>query len=89
MVEQRYEGEGHALSLDFNHAQLEEILAADPKYAAVILNELSQDPTTVREIELDGYVPFAVRARLGLLQTGAHEQFIPLVAQEILPTSSN
>jgi hypothetical protein len=33
---------------------------------------------------LDGYVTFAVRARLGALQTGAKEQFIPLVAREIL-----
>ena len=32
---------------------------------------------------------FAVRARLGSLQTGANEQFIPLVAQEILAASSN
>jgi hypothetical protein len=33
-------------------------------------------------------VPFAVRARLGSLETGAHEQFVPLVAQEILSASS-
>jgi hypothetical protein len=85
MVENRYDGEMHALSLDFNHAQLEEILvSADPKTAAVVRNELSQDSRSVREIEFDEYVPFAVRARLGSLQTGAHEQFVPLVAQEIL-----
>jgi hypothetical protein len=51
MVELRYDGEVHALSLDFNHAQLEEILArADPKIAVIIRNELSRDPISVREV---------------------------------------
>jgi hypothetical protein len=37
MVEQRYDGELYALSLDFNHAQLEQILVgADPTLAAFI-----------------------------------------------------
>ena len=85
MVEQRYEGEIHALSLDFNHAQLEQVLVgAEPSLAAFIRGELSKDPTSPRTIELDGYVSFAVRARLGALQTGAKEEFIPLVAHEIL-----
>jgi hypothetical protein len=88
MVEQRYDGELHALSLDFNHAQLEQILVgADPTLAAFIRAEL-KNPFP-RKIELDGYVSVAVRARLGSLQTGANEQFIPLVAQEILAASSN
>ena len=84
MVEQRYEGEMHALSLDFNHAQLEQILVgADPPLAAFIQAELSKE-LFPRTIELNGYLSFALRARLGSLQTGANEQFIPLVAQEIL-----
>jgi hypothetical protein len=74
MVEQRYDGEWHALSLDFNRAQLEQILVgADPTLAAFIRAEL-KNPFP-RTIELDGYVSFAVRARLGPLQTGANEQF--------------
>jgi hypothetical protein len=87
MVEHRYEGEMHALSLDFNHTQLEQILVgADPTLAAFIRAEL-KNPFP-RTIELDGYVRFAVRARLGSLQMGTHEQFIPLVAQEIFAAST-
>jgi hypothetical protein len=80
----------HALSLDFNHAQLEQILVgAEPALTAFVRAELSKDPASPRTIELDGYVSFAVRARLGCLQTGTYEQFIPLVAKEILYVPSN
>jgi hypothetical protein len=86
MVEQRYGGEMHALSLDFNQAQLEIILAgADPQVAVFVRAELSKDPISSRTIELDGFVNFGVRARLGCLETGTkNDQFVPLVAQEIL-----
>jgi hypothetical protein len=86
MVEQRYEGEMHALSLDFSQAQLEKILAgADPQVEASVRAELSKDPISARTIELDGFVSFAARARLGRLEIGStNEQFVPLVAQEIL-----
>ena len=49
MVEQRYDGELHALSLDFNHAQLEQILVgADPTLAAFIRAELKNPfPRTI------------------------------------------
>ncbi len=85
-VEQRYGGEMHALSLDFNQAQLEKILAgADPQAAVFVRAELSKDPISSRTIELDRFVNFGVRARLGCLVTGSkNDQFVPLVAQEIL-----
>jgi hypothetical protein len=88
-VDRLYDGKWHALSLDFDRAQLDEIVAqADPKIAAVVRDELLRDPITVREIVLDGCVTFAVRARLGSLQIGSREQFVPLLAQEILPAPS-
>ncbi len=84
MVEKPYGGEMHALSLDFNHTQLEQILAnADHDIAASLRAELARDPSSPRSIDFDGYVEFGVRARLGQLQTVAKEQFVPLVAQEI------
>jgi hypothetical protein len=91
MVEKRYDGETHALSLDFNGAQLEKILAgAEPDVTAFVRAELSKDPISSRTIELDPFVSFAVRARMGRLETAStNEQFVPLVAQEILPQTSN
>jgi hypothetical protein len=84
-VEKGFEGEFYALSLDFNHAQLERILAkADPLLATLVRTEISRDPASPRSIDFEGHVAFGVRARLGQLQTVAKEQFVPLVAQEIL-----
>jgi hypothetical protein len=85
MVETLYEGEIHALSLDFDHAHLARILSkADARLASFLRSELSRDAVSPRSIDLEGHVAFGVRARLGDLQTGASEQFVPLVAQEIL-----
>jgi hypothetical protein len=76
---------GWKKSLDFNHAQLEQILAkADLHLAAFVRTEIAHDPASPRSIDFEGHVMFGVRARLGQLQTVAKEQFVPLVAQEIL-----
>jgi hypothetical protein len=84
MVEKGHGGEFYALSLDFDHAQLEQILAkANPRLAAFIRTNISHDPASPRSIDFNGHVVFSVRARLGHLQTVAKEQFVPLVAQEI------
>lgn len=85
MVQKPLEGEMHALSLDFNSEQLERILTkAAPPLAAFIRAELARDPSTPRSIDFDGFVAFGVRARLGPIQTTAKEQYVPLIAQEIL-----
>jgi hypothetical protein len=84
-VEKGHDGKFYALSLDFNQAQLEQILAkADPLIAAFVRTEISQDPASPRSIDFEGHIVFGVRARLGQLQTAAKEQFVPLVTQEIL-----
>jgi hypothetical protein len=46
--------------------------------------ELARDSVSARSIDLVACIIFAVRARLGCLQSAAKEQFVPLVAQEIL-----
>lgn len=85
MVEKSYDGELHALSLDFNQDQLDQILAkADPQLTTYIQAELGRDPISPRTIDFDGEVAFRVRARLGQIQKVQHETFVPFVAQEII-----
>ena len=80
-----YEGETHAISLDFNQEHLERILAgAELHVAARLRADLTHHQASPRSIDLIGSIVFGVRARLGPLQTGAKERFVPLIAQEIL-----
>jgi hypothetical protein len=75
----------YAVSLDFNQVHLERILAkATPSITTIVREELARDPASPRSINFKGSVVFGVRARLGSLQTVAKEQFVPLIAQEIL-----
>ena len=85
MVEIPHAGELHALSLDFNQKQLEQILSkAPPSLAAFLRAELARDPASPRTIDFEGEISFGVRARPGQLQKVQRESFVPLVAQEIL-----
>ncbi|MGD9848058.1 MAG: hypothetical protein AB7T15_03110 [Desulfuromonas sp.] len=85
MVEDYIGSELHALSLDFNQEQLEQILAkGESNMVQWLRDDLDADPTSQRTIELAGVITFGVRARLGTLQKGAYESFVPLVVQEIL-----
>jgi hypothetical protein len=85
MVDMPYAGEMHGLSLDFDQTHLVQILAKAPEQLrAYIRTELVTDPGTPRTIDFDGEVSFGVRARLGELQKGQYESFVPLVTQEIL-----
>src|SRR5262249_31385870 len=85
MVEMPYANKLHALSLDFNETQLDQILAkAISEVRFFIKSQLSRDPATPRAIDFNGEVSFAVRARLGQLQNVQQENFVPLIAQEIL-----
>lgn len=85
MVVMPYEGRLFALSLDFNQTILEKILEkANEEVSGEIRRELDADLSTARTIEFTGYVAFGVRVRLGELQRVQNEQFIPLIAQELL-----
>jgi non-ribosomal peptide synthetase component F len=85
MVVQDWAGIPHALSLDFNEHQLQQILTkGPPALSELIRAELSRDSVTPRAIEFEGFIEFGVRARLGPVQTVSHEQFAPLIAEEIL-----
>jgi len=88
-VEMPYAGEIHALSLDFDQAQLDKILSkASPQIRILIETQIAGDPINLRTIRFDGYASFGVRARLGELQKVERESFVPLVAQEIFDFSS-
>jgi hypothetical protein len=85
MVELPFDGDIYALSLDFNQAQLEQIISrAATSLAAFIRSQLERDPNTPRTIDFDGEVAFGVRARLGEIQKAQKELFVPLIAQEIM-----
>jgi hypothetical protein len=85
-----YANEPHALSLDFNETQLDQILAkAISELRLFIKSQLTTDPATPRAIDFNGEISFAVRARLGELQTVQKESFGPLIAQAILSGSND
>jgi len=84
MVEYPYEGQLHALSLDFNLDQLKKILLNAPQSVKeTISRKLQVDPITPRTIDFEGSVSFRVKARLGEIQANEKESFVPLVALEI------
>lgn len=84
MVEMPYKGKVFALSLDFKQVLLEEILRrATSAVAQDIRNGIRTAPIG-STIDFEGHVAFGVRARLGTIQSVQKEQFIPLVAHEIL-----
>ena len=89
MVEMPYANKTHALSLDFNQTQLDQILAKATSHTRFFIkSQVTKDPETPRAIDLNGEISFAVRARLGQLQHVQKESFVPLIAQEILSDSS-
>lgn len=85
MVEIPLAGELHALSLDFNQNQLDQILyRAPPQISSFIRKELTRDPSGPRTLDFEGQVVFGVRVRLGEVQKVQRESFVPLIAQEII-----
>jgi len=84
-VEQPFEGQMYALSLDFNEEQLEAILSKASTDLRLFLHDaISRDPATPRAIDFTDSVSFGVRAHLGRVQQGERESFVPLVVQEVL-----
>lgn len=85
VVETLYDGVLHALSLDFDRYQLEQILSkADSRVSVQIWTEISRNPEVPRSIDLKEHIVFSARARLGKLQQAEKEEFVPLIAYEIL-----
>ena len=85
MVEIPWKDELYALSLDFNQEQYEKIISkASPDIAEYLQSEIASDAFSPRTIDFEGEITFGVQARLGKLQHGQYESFVPFIAQEIL-----
>ncbi|MBN2280486.1 MAG: hypothetical protein JXQ65_07900 [Candidatus Marinimicrobia bacterium] len=77
-------GKYFALTLDFSHERLNKILSkAIPQIRNHIENEINRDPNTNRVIEFKQEIECIVTARLGEVQQGLYEEFLPLIATEI------
>jgi hypothetical protein len=85
MVDLTVEGEVYAMSLDFDAMVLRKILQrSSDQVRNLVERELVEDPSTPRTIELSQPIQLSVVAKLGVKQTVAKEEFIPLVAQRLL-----
>lgn len=84
-VDKPYDGVLHALSLDFDRDQLEQILSKmNSRITLRFWKEISRNSVSPRSIDLEENVIFSVRARLGEIQKATKEEFVPLIAYEIL-----
>lgn len=84
VVNSPWGGELYAMSLDFNQEHLDAILSkAPPHINSIIRSELTRDPSSPRSIDFEGKVMLQVTARLGEIQKGPYETFVPFIAEEI------
>lgn len=84
-----FDGEPHAVSLDFGVEALKAIHALCPdEIAQFIADELSENSFEGYTIELPEPVTLAVTARLGELQTAEKEQYVPLIVQSVSKVSA-
>jgi hypothetical protein len=79
------EGVEYAMSLDFGSQILADILSLSPRAIADFLaGELSQVASLPRNIEFPRAVSMDFEAKLGRLQKGLHEEFVPFVITRVL-----
>ena len=80
-----FEGERHAVSLDFDVEQLSRILAkGSPTLRRWIERQIRRDPISPRSIDLPEPIHCGIRAHLGEEQRGQFETFVPLVIESVL-----
>jgi hypothetical protein len=79
-----FDGEPHAVSLDFDGEILQVIKQlCPPKTARLIENELQNRFTQGHTLMLPRPLALAVTARLGEVQSAQFEDFLPLVVQSV------
>ncbi|MDQ3398023.1 MAG: hypothetical protein M3511_09685 [Deinococcota bacterium] len=84
-----FDGEPHAVSLDFGVKILEAIrVLCSDEIAQFIAGQLSANSFEGYTIELPEPVALAVTARLGKMQTAEKEQYVPLVVQSVSKVSA-
>lgn len=82
-VEVPLDGATHALSLDFDVDKLEEILVLCSPATTQLVLDWVKGLRQAATLDLPEPVCIGVNARLGQLETGAAEQYVPLVAERI------
>jgi hypothetical protein len=79
------DGVNHALSLDFDRARLDDILGLCPTVSGEVRAWLGSMPRPGSVLQLSTPASFGVEAKLGELQQGKFEQFVPLVVSSVFP----
>lgn len=77
------DGVDHSLSLDFDSETLETILTLCPSIRSEVEEWLSREPAPTDPLQLSAPVRFGVTAKIGTLQRGQGEDFVPLVIQDV------
>jgi hypothetical protein len=84
MVEIPYDNQVYAVSIDFNHEQLQDMLKCASKNALQqITEELDSDMFTQRTIDIEEPFMIDITISLGKLQRNQHEEFVPFIVKSV------
>ena len=84
MVEIPYDNQVYAVSIDFNHEQLQDMLKYASKNALQQITEnLDSDMFTQRTIDIEEPFMIDITISLGKLQRSQHEEFVPFIVKSV------
>ena len=84
MVEIPYDNQVYAVSIDFNHEQVQDMLKYASKNALQqITEELDSDMFTQRTIDIEEPFMIDITISLGKLQRNQHEEFVPFIVKSV------
>lgn len=84
MVEIPYDNQVYAVSIDFNHEQVQDMLKYASKNALQqITEELDSDMFTQRTIDIEEPFMINITISLGKLQRNQHEEFVPFIVKSV------
>ena len=84
MVEIPYDNQVYAVSIDFTHEQLQEMLKyASKNVLQQITEELDSDMFTHRTIDIEEPFMIDITISLGKLQRNQHEEFVPFIVKSV------
>lgn len=84
MVEIPYDNQVYAVSIDFNHEQLQDMLKCASKNALQqITEELDSDMFTQRTIDIEEPFMIDITISLGKLQRNQYEEFVPFLVKSV------
>lgn len=84
MVEIPYDNQMYAVSIDFNHEQLQDMLkCASINALQQITEELDSDMFTQRTIDIEEPFMIDITISLGKLQRNQHEEFVPFIVKSV------